>query len=182
MSKWQVAPSRGGSSQPLLTDREAGRGGLGILGEDGATLVEMAICSSTLLCMIFGVIYFSMALYTYNYVDEAAREATRWAMVRGSQSCSNTPNLSDCNATAAQITAFVTGLGGIDSSRITAIATWCAQSTTTPGTWAACAAGTPNTPGNEVRVQVQYNFPLNVPFWNSSILTVASTSTVVISQ
>ena len=72
MSKWQVAPSRGGSSQPLLTDREAGRGGLGILGEDGATLVEMAICSSTLLCMIFGVIYFSMALYTYNYVDEAS--------------------------------------------------------------------------------------------------------------
>lgn len=148
----------------------------------GATLVELSLSFAVLLSTVFGIIYFCFALYSYNYVNEVSREASRWAIVRGSQSCTNNANLSFCDATAAQISTYVKGLGGADPNQLTVTTLWCAASTTTPGTWAACSASTPNTPGNQVQVQVQYNFPLDVPFWHSSALTVTSTSTMVISQ
>lgn len=167
-----------------FTKRDAAPGAVDALGEEGATLVEMAICASTLFCMLFGVMALSMALYANNFVNVAARQATRWAMVRGSQSCSNTPNLTDCNATPAQIQAYVQGMGypGITTANLNVTTTWCLASTTTPGTWAACSASTPNTPGNEVQVQVTYVVPIGVPLLSVKTISVGSTSEMVISQ
>ena len=174
----------GGNPGSFRLWRSSNREGMlaGCRSENGQTIVELSLCFSILLSAVFGIIYFCFALYSYNYVSEASREATRWAMVRGSKSCTYNSNLSFCNATAPQITTYVKGLGGVDPSQLTVTPQWCAAVSGAPGTWAACAAGTANTPGNEVQVQVQYNFPLDVPFWRSSFLTVTSTSTMVISQ
>ena len=56
--------------------------------EEGATLVEMAlVCAFIVIPMLFGIIEVSLALYSYNFVTDAAREATRYAVVRGPQTC-----------------------------------------------------------------------------------------------
>src|SRR6202167_976790 len=49
----------------------------------GTTLLESAVMISVLLLMMFGVVCFGTALYTYHFVSNTAREATRWASVRG---------------------------------------------------------------------------------------------------
>jgi Flp pilus assembly protein TadG len=142
----------------------------------------MAICSAVLLSMLLGIIQLCLALYCYHYVADAAREATRWAIVRGSTSCSNTPNLTNCNATSAQIQTYVRGLGYPYSGGLVATTKWCQASATKPTTWAACSAATANTPGNQVQVQVQYSFPFGVLFVNIGNLSVSSTSQMVIAQ
>jgi Flp pilus assembly protein TadG len=184
MSKWHAALGRRSLLRRCLTERDPAQGGVGALGEEGATLVEMAICSSTLFCMLFGIIGMSLALYAYNFVNQAARDATRWAIVRGSQSCSNTPNLADCNATSAEIQAHVQGMGypGITSANLNVTTTWFTVSASPPTTWTTCTTGTCNAPGNEVQVQVTYVVPLGVPFLSVKTISVGSTSEMVIAQ
>lgn len=181
--------------------------------EEGAALVETAIATSIVLMLLLGVFDFSLALYTYHYVSDAAREGSRWAMVRGSSACSHESNLDVCQAgdttgaTAADVSAYVAGCGastssgaslcgsssavglsypGIDSTdNMTVNTSWsCAGTVSATGeTWSACGTGvTQNAAGNQVQVQVIYNFPLSIPFlWQNSI-KVTSTSSMVISQ
>lgn len=94
----------------------------GLKREEGATLVETAVSISIVLLLMFGVFDFALLFYSYHYVSDAAREGTRWAMVRGSKSCTNTPNLDVCQAgdttgaTTADISAYVAGCGASTSS------------------------------------------------------------------
>jgi Flp pilus assembly protein TadG len=52
--------------------------------DEGSNVVKMAVVSPVLFAMLFGIVEISLALYTYNYVSDAAREGTRYAIVRGS--------------------------------------------------------------------------------------------------
>jgi Flp pilus assembly protein TadG len=134
--------------------------------EEGATLVEFGICSSVLFMTVFGILGLSFALYSYNFVAEAARDASRYAMVRGS-SCIG---FSDCNINSAKLQTYVQNLSypGINPVNLTVTASW--------------PSG--NAPGDTVSVTVGYQFPLNIPFWpkTGSILQMASTSEMTISQ
>lgn len=156
-------------------------GAKGARGEEGAALVEIAISAVILLAMLFGIIEFSLAFYTYNYVSDAARDGTRWAIVRGAQCLS----LDHCNATTTDISNYVKSIQypGIDSAKMTVTANWYTQSGATPRTWSLCdpAATTCNVSGNQVRVTVTYAFPLSVPFWRVTTLNVSSTSSMVVS-
>jgi Flp pilus assembly protein TadG len=138
--------------------------------EEGSTLVEFALCSGVLFMSLFGVFGLCGALYSYNFVSEAAREATRYALVRGS-ACTG---FADCNMTSAQINSLVQNLGypGLNPSNMTAAATWSGSNVPI------------NAPGNTVSVTVTYNFPLTIPFWprSGSIIHMSSTSSMVISQ
>src|SRR4051812_29312205 len=78
----------------------------GLLDEAGGAILEMAISSSILFAMFFGVFELTLASYTYHYVSAAAREGARFAIVRGSTSCANTPNLANCNASPTVIGNF----------------------------------------------------------------------------
>lgn len=49
-----------------------------------AALLEAAFTMAIMLALIMGIIDFSRALYAYHFVAHAAREATRYASVRGS--------------------------------------------------------------------------------------------------
>ena len=51
--------------------------------ERGSTLVEFALVLIVLMVMMFGIIDFARALYTYHFVANVAREGTRYAIVRG---------------------------------------------------------------------------------------------------
>jgi hypothetical protein len=71
---------------------------------------------------LFGIFGFCGALYSYNFVSDAAYEATRYALVCGS-ACSG---FTDCNITSAQLQTYVRNLGypSIIPSNLTAAATW----------------------------------------------------------
>ena len=141
---------------------------------EGQTLVETGLSLAILFTMLFALIETGMALYSYNFVSESAREGSRYAMVRGS-SCT-----SPCTAaTAASVQTYVQSLGypGLNSSNVTVTTTW-------PDTGSSCTPSvTPcNNPGNNVVVKVTYAFPWSIPFLPSRTLTMGSTSEVIISQ
>jgi Flp pilus assembly protein TadG len=176
---------RGASPQPKAR---------GVLREDGASIVEMALSCSVILGMFFGIVYICFALYVFHYISDAAREGSRYAMVRGSTSCANSGgNLSNCIATEAQIQTYVQDLGypGIDAAnKMTVTTTWyTASSSGTPPTttWSLCAGGSPaattcKAPGNIVKVVVAYAYPLNIPFSGRRTLNMTSTSQMVVAQ
>ena len=131
--------------------------------EVGVTIVEFALSLHLLLAMVFGILAVGSALYTYNFVSDAAREGARYAIVRGS-GCT----VAGCSATNASIQSYIAGLGypGILASNLTVATTW------TPN----------NSSGSVVQVKVTYNFPYSVPFVSSSTLSMTSTSQMVMSQ
>lgn len=159
-----------------------------VLREDGASLVEMAIASSLLFAMMFGVIQMSMALYTYHFVSDAAREGSRWAMVRGGNCISNV-NKAYCSPTSADsygadnadIQAYVQSLGYPFANNLSVSTKWYSG---TPSAQASCGT-TPsgcNGAGNSVQVTVSYNFPINIVFWKATNINLASVSSMVIAQ
>jgi Flp pilus assembly protein TadG len=156
-----------------------------VRGEAGAGLVETALSASVLLLLVFGIFEISLALYSYHCIGEAAREGSRYAMVRGSTSCVNTPSQSGCNASVAQIQSYVKGIGfsGVDSGgSMNVFPSWLSSNGTASATWSDCTTGICNVPGNLVKVQVTYQFPLRIPFWPGTSITLQSTSQMVIAQ
>ncbi len=150
-----------------------------LVDDSGAALIEFAVSAAVLFMMLLGIIQVCYALYVYSYVSDAARVATRYAIVRGSN-CTGMP---DCNATSTQIQSYLRNIPypGMSANNLTATATWLSVSTTPPTTWTAC--GTPcKSPGNAVQVQVTYQFPLNIPYWKNATVNISSTSQMVISN
>lgn len=144
--------------------------------DDGATVVETALSAMILLMLVIGVIETSTALYAYHFTSEAAREATRYAIVRGS-AC--TGFSTGCPAQASDIQSFVRGLNypGVNPSAVTVKTAW-------PTTGSSCTPSSNpcNNAGNLVAVTVQYQFLWSIPFVPSSMLNITSTSEMVISQ
>jgi Flp pilus assembly protein TadG len=133
-------------------------------GETGSEMVEFALVLSILFMFLFGIMDLSRALYAYHFVANAAREGTRYAMVRGA-TCKSYPTA--CPASANDVQSYLKKVpAGIDSSALTVTTTW------TPD----------NEPGDTVQVQVQYNFRFILPFLPKSSVLMTSTSQTVISQ
>lgn len=149
-------------------------------GNRGQSLLESALSLGIVIAVLIGILELTIALYDYNYVAYAAREGTRWAMVRG-DTCAL---LTDCNATPAQIQSYVQGLHYpiIQPSSLAVTSTWLSKTTTTPATWTACSTPPCNLPGNQVRVQVAYPFTMDIPIVGQLRLYLSSTSSMVISQ
>lgn len=153
--------------------------------EEGSAIVEMAVASAVFLAAVFGIVEACWALYAYNFVNEAAREATRYAIVRGGTYSPNNctaPGPATCVAQAGNtgdIAQYVQSLAypGIDTTKLTVTTTW--PGTVGPVCTAPCVN---NQQGNLVQVMVSYPFSLNVPFVPAATFTVSSTSQLVISQ
>jgi Flp pilus assembly protein TadG len=143
----------------------------------GGTLAEFAIILPLLVALIFGVIDFARALYTYHFISDAAREATRWASVRGS-SCDG---LEACPAQTSDVSAYVAGIAppGIDksSSKLSVNTEWVPP----PNALKICATQ-PKSPGCDVQVTVTYRFNFILPFLPSAGYAMQSTAEMVISQ
>lgn len=156
-----------------------------LLGSEGSTAVEMAISCTVFFAMMIGIYQISYAFYIYQLTSDVARQASRWAMVRGNTSCTNTPNLSKCNAAASDVQTYARSLNypGITSSSLSVTTTWCAASGSTPPiSWATCSSSTSNAPGNLAKVYVTYPLSFNIPFSKSLSLNIGSSSQMVISQ
>lgn len=123
----------------------------------GSALVESSLCLLGFMFLTLGVMEFSMAVYAYNFCSYAARDASRWASVRGSQS--TTP------ATPDQVTAYVQSRAiAIPTSSLAVTTTWISD----------------NNPGSQVKVNVACSIVPLVGLALRNTLQVASASQMVI--
>jgi Flp pilus assembly protein TadG len=137
--------------------------------ERGSAMVEFAIVSTLALTLIFGIIEFGRALYTYHLVSSAARLGSRYAMVRGSACAA-----AGCPADTGDVQTYVRSLApGVNPASLAVTTTW----STAPG----CISGA-NDPGCLVTVSVTYPFSFVVPLLPSLTLPLSSASQMVISQ
>ena len=153
--------------------------------DEGGSMIEFTISVTVLLMLLFGIVDLSRALYIDHFVSGAAREAARYAMVRGSSfnnvTCSTTSTTS-CTATQTAIKSYVQSLAptGVSTANLTVQATWPG---TSPNGNNCVSAVTPNNgPGCTVRVVVTDAFTFAVPYFPVAGLNLSSTSTVAISQ
>ena len=176
------------------------------LREEGAAIVEFAVAASVYFAVFFGLIETCLALYTFNFVSDAAREATRYAVVRGSDSCLANSSFPNCNLLPTNVTsttdptqnpvlAYIETMNypGLSASNLSTTVKWwvATQSTDSNGnpttTWPTQCTGSTdsngnacNAPGNEIQVTVTYTFPYSIPFWHKTVLSLSSTSQMVI--
>lgn len=146
-------------------------------------LLEFGIVAILFFTIFFGIVDFARALYTFHFVGNAAREATRYAIVRGS-SCTG-PAAFQCNATADEIQAYVQSItpSGINSANVNintnSTFIWPG---TGPGTGAGnnggcnTANGQNNNPGCIVQVQVTYPFQFIFPLMPTTTCTIGTSS------
>lgn len=128
-------------------------------GERGQATAEFAMVAIAFFLVLFGIMNFGKAIYAYNFVSNASREASRYASIHGSYSYAP--------AAASDITTLVKSKAiGLDTSKLTVTTTWSPD----------------NKQGSKVSVQVQYSYPLSMPFMSSVTLPLTSTSQMVIWQ
>ena len=126
----------------------------------GQAATEFALGAVGLLMFTFVITDFGRAVYAYNFVSYSAREATRYAVVHGSNSSS--PASSSNQDPVKNV--VLNEANGLDSTALTITPTW------TPD----------NKPGSVVKVQVQYNFKPVSFFLPSTTLSLSATSQMVI--
>ncbi len=153
--------------------------------DDGSALLEMAAALTMMLSLLFGIMGFSRVLYIASFVEYAAHEGSRYAMVRGSsfngKSCATTTS-ANCTASIANITAAIATSAppGVDtSSPLTVTPTW--PGTTPDGSACANSSGN-NSPGCLVVVKVTYSTGYSLPFMPAGAITLKSQSAVTIAQ
>jgi Flp pilus assembly protein TadG len=174
----RYAERRSGSARAQETKSVMGR----LFDDKGASLIEFALSASVLFLALLGIIEMCLALYIYDYVSDAARVGTRYAMVRGSNS--DCTKFADCNASAGQIQSYLRSLPypGMNASNLTATVIWYQSNGAIPAAWTSCNAVKCNAPQNEVQVTVIYAFPLHIPYFPSGTINIRSTSQTVISN
>lgn len=152
--------------------------------ERGTALIEFAFSMVVTFVLIFGMIDFGRGLYSYHFISNAAREATRFASVRGAL-CSG--SISPCPADAADVRTYVMQIvpQGIDPTQVTITPTWPTRN------YPPVCTSTRGYPGCPVEVKVSYNFSYIFPaaFYNlapvsygATSFTMSSTSQMIISR
>ncbi|MGD0737364.1 MAG: TadE/TadG family type IV pilus assembly protein [Terracidiphilus sp.] len=143
-------------------------------GERGETMVAFAVTLPILLSFLFGLMQVCMAFYTYEWISEAAREGTRYAMVHGA-TCESSTGIS-CTATATtgagsfpSVDSFVSGIGlpNLGGGKMNVVTTYPDGDEVAP---------------HRVMVSVTYTFPYKIPFNSSAPITLSSTSEMSILQ
>lgn len=155
--------------------------------EQGSALVETGMAMLSLMMLIFAVIEVSMAVYSFHFVANAAHEAARYAIVRGSgwsAACSSW--------TSAQCTASPTNIQTYTASRNfpgvnIAASKVCVEyfSSVPASASTACTASTSpysNASGDIVQVTVTYPFTITIPLLPQYTINLKSTSQMTIAQ
>jgi len=144
--------------------------------ETGGSMIELVLSSTVMLAVLLCMIQICMVLYAYCCTAMAAREATRYAIVRGS-SCNSFA--SACPATKANIQSYIQGLQfpGVNAAAFGVTTTYSAYPSGTCSPSASC-----NNPGNLVKIQVTYSYPINLPMISKMTFSLSSTSQMIISQ
>jgi Flp pilus assembly protein TadG len=135
--------------------------------EHGQAMIEVALALPVVAAFTLMMIEICLAFYSYCMISETAREATRYAIVRGA-TC-QTGSGASCTASASTINSLASHLSwpNLGSGTLSA-------NTSYPD-------GNEN-PGSRVQVVVNYTFPYNIPFAPKGTLHMSSTSVMYIVQ
>ena len=135
--------------------------------DDGSSLVEFSATLGLLMSFVYVLMQISMALYTYGMISECAREATRYASVRGS-TC-QTSSSSSCTATTTSVSTYATGRGfpNIGGSTLSATTTY------PDGNEA---------PGSRVKVTITYPYTVSLPLVPKKTISLQVSSEMYILQ
>lgn len=150
--------------------------------ESGSELVEFALSIWIWIGMVFVILYGAYALYAEHFVNEAAHDAARYAIVRGATwsgaTCASTSSM-ECMAKSTDVTNFVKGrlAPGLFSDELTVSTTW--PGLTSAGMNCDTDYGS-NSPNCIVKVEVDYN--LTVPFAGFKTVTLTNTTETTILQ
>jgi len=132
--------------------------------QSGSALLEFSLSVWTLLLMAFLIFEFSMMVYTYSVLGDAAREGVRYAVVHGTDSSTCSGPSSGCSdASGSNVTAVVNGYAAVSFHNTSGM-------TITPS-W---PDGT-STPASRVLVTITYPY---IPYLNLGIFS-APTMTIV---
>jgi Flp pilus assembly protein TadG len=140
----------------------------------GGTLAETAIILGVAFALIFGIVDFGRALYTYSFVAETARQGARWASVRAASCTVYNPGLDHCPAQtgSTDIQAYVRNLsvGATNANTINADLEY--NGSCGAGASGQCVA----------TVTVSYNFAFIAPFVSMATIPMSSTSEMTVWQ
>lgn len=126
----------------------------------GQSAAEFSLLALPCLVLIFAIINFSLALYSYDFVCYSAQQAARYAIVHGSASPQP--------ASSTDIQNYVDGLvaGVLNTNSLTVTTTWSPN----------------NKPGSVVTVQVSYTFAPIASLVSRVNIPMSRTAAMVISQ
>jgi Flp pilus assembly protein TadG len=128
-----------------------------------ATMVEFALIGGAFFMLLFATIQAAEAVFTYNSICEASREAVRYAIVHGP----NSPSPS------------VSPYSDIKQIAINAVP----NLNLTTNNVAVNLLNDPKLPTlKDVQVTVTYNYALAIPFTKSGTWTLTATSQMLVSQ
>ena len=114
--------------------------------DKGAAIAEMAIAFPVFILLFLGVVDFARAMWTYNTLEHAAREVTRYASVHSEDS--------GAPVNLAQLKAYAYNrCSGLDPDRLTVRANYVPS----------------NTLGAKVNIDLIYNFSPVVPVLPDSV-------------
>jgi Flp pilus assembly protein TadG len=152
-------------------------------GQRGSALAEFGIVSIAALTLMFGMIDFGRALYSYHLVAEVARQTARYAIVNGTTACPGGSPSPDPLQSFANAQAPLVGSGSLSVTTSCAGSTVCASgSSTNCSNTGGCTAAPYNSAGCLVSVEVNYSFQFLVPIVSQLTLPMSSISTMVIAQ
>lgn len=173
---------------------------LRLRGNIGNTLVETAFSIAILITLVVGIMEASLAVYSYHFISDAAREGVRYAMVRGSTwaqspwnggACASYTD-AGCVASQQNIEDYVKSLAfpGIDPANLTVTpasyvaygGTACPAPVDSSGNLEPSQPPSCNAQTDVIEVKVVYNFPFSIPFVPSSTLSMSSTARMNIAQ
>lgn len=135
--------------------------------QDGSSLVEFSATLGLMFTFVYILMQICMALYTYGMISECAREATRWASVRGS-TCQTAAG-SSCTATTTTVSNYAKGLGfpNIGGGALNPVASY---------------PDTNEAPGSRVKVTITYPYSVNLPFVPKQTISLQVSSEMYILQ
>lgn len=147
--------------------------------QSGAETVEVALTLAFFVTLILIVVEMALYLYAYLSTGNLAREAVRYAVVRGNEAAQDSSRIGDAPATQDSIRDFVTGRRLV--SPVDIAACWPSEpdnlEASCVGSSPPLNAGVNNLPGMGVSVTVSHRYqPFLVPQWFEEGRTLTATS------
>jgi Flp pilus assembly protein TadG len=156
--------------------------------EEGATLVEFGLSAAIMFALLFGVLQTCLAVYSYDFTSEMARDGARYMIVRGAKCTGGTAF--GCGASNSDVQAHLRAESYpvINTNNLTTHTYWYTAAAAPPNmTWnTLCATDTYSAAcgvqGNAVKVVVTYVFTWNMPYVKPFTINMTNSSMMVISQ
>jgi Flp pilus assembly protein TadG len=129
--------------------------------DSGQAMVEFVLIATAFFLLTFGIIEMGLAVYTYNTISEASREAVRYAAVHSPTSANP--------ATNAQIQQIaINAANGVNLTSSNVAVSWPADQ---------------NLPTmDDAEVQITYSYGISIPFMSATTVQLTSTSRMLVSQ